>query len=157
MKGLGFVEDTGVPTQTYFDFLDQSQSQGILAQKIKEAYSDLFALNAKAYEMPESEIKNKLKTLTQGKKSENVITNMTRTFKVLCEQADFSAIKKSKKKPIATATAPSQIPNKEQAEVPQQSKPNKAQLHYNIQIHLPESRDPKVYDAIFESLNKHLL
>ena len=157
LKGLGFVEDTGVPTQTYFDFLDQSQSQKVLAQKIKEAYSELFALNSKAYEMPEAEIKNKLKTLTQGKKSENVIANMTRTFKVLCEQADFSAITKPKKTPAAIATAPPQVPNKEQAEVPLQNKPNLAQLHYNIQIHLPESRDPKVYDAIFESLNKHLL
>jgi hypothetical protein len=30
------------------------------------------------------------------------------------------------------------------------------QLHYNIQIHLPESRDQAVYDAIFKSLKKHL-
>jgi hypothetical protein len=29
-------------------------------------------------------------------------------------------------------------------------------LIYNIQIQLPESRDPKVYDALFESLAKHL-
>ena len=30
-------------------------------------------------------------------------------------------------------------------------------LHYNIQIILPESRDPKVYDALFRSLREHLL
>lgn len=29
-------------------------------------------------------------------------------------------------------------------------------LVYNIQIQLPESRDPKVYDALFQSLAKHL-
>jgi hypothetical protein len=29
-------------------------------------------------------------------------------------------------------------------------------LIYNIQIQLPESRDPKVYDALFQSLKKHL-
>ena len=30
------------------------------------------------------------------------------------------------------------------------------EFHYNIQIHLPESRDQAVYDAIFKSLKKHL-
>jgi hypothetical protein len=29
-------------------------------------------------------------------------------------------------------------------------------LVYNIQLILPESRDPKVYDALFESLKGHL-
>lgn len=157
-KGLGLIDETGVPTQHYFDFLDQSTSDLFLAERIREAYSDLFALNTSAQEMPEAEIKNKFKTLTQGKKSENVITNMTRTFKALSEVADWSKPKKEKKvtkvdeaiKPITQS-----IPGHE--EVTQQNKPSRAQLHYNIQIHLPESRDPKVYDAIFESLNKHLL
>jgi hypothetical protein len=31
------------------------------------------------------------------------------------------------------------------------------ELHYNIQIVLPETRDVAVFDAIFESLKKHLL
>jgi hypothetical protein len=30
------------------------------------------------------------------------------------------------------------------------------QLHYDIQIHLPESRDAAVFDAIFAALKKHL-
>jgi hypothetical protein len=30
-------------------------------------------------------------------------------------------------------------------------------LVYNIQIHLPESRDQAVYDALFRSLKTHLL
>jgi len=28
---------------------------------------------------------------------------------------------------------------------------------YNIELHLPESRDPAVYDALFRSLKSHLL
>jgi hypothetical protein len=31
------------------------------------------------------------------------------------------------------------------------------EMHYNIQIHLPETRDITVYDAIFKSLKQHLL
>lgn len=157
LKGLNFVDDTGVPDQSYYDFLDQTQSQRILAEKIKESYSELFALNKNANEMLEAEIKNKLKTLTQGKKSDNVIVNMTRTFKALCDLADFSATHSKSKKTITPSLPTSPQKSYKEPVVPDLvNKQNKAQLHYNIQIHLPESRDPKVYDAIFESLNKHL-
>ena len=30
-------------------------------------------------------------------------------------------------------------------------------LHYNIQIHLPATKDSEVYNAIFKSLREHLL
>jgi hypothetical protein len=32
-----------------------------------------------------------------------------------------------------------------------------AGLHYNIQIHLPPTKDVEVYNAIFKSLKEHLL
>src|ERR1700680_931853 len=50
LKGLGFADETGVPTKRYFDFLDQGQSGKILADAIREAYEDLFSLNNRANE-----------------------------------------------------------------------------------------------------------
>ena len=46
LKGLGFLDDGGVPKQRYFDFLDQSEAGRVLAQAIEEAYGDLFAVTA---------------------------------------------------------------------------------------------------------------
>ena len=34
---------------------------------------------------------------------------------------------------------------------------NSIGLHYNIQIHLPETTNMAVYDAIFQSLKNHLM
>lgn len=34
---------------------------------------------------------------------------------------------------------------------------NVPQIHLNIQIHLPESAEPEIYDAIFRSISQHLL
>src|SRR4051812_13575891 len=48
MKGLGFLDENSVPTQRYFDFLDNSRWQLVLADGIREAYEDLFKLNRKA-------------------------------------------------------------------------------------------------------------
>ena len=73
LKELGLLDDTGSPTQLYFEFLDGTQAKVVLAKAIKETYSDLFVIRKDAYKMTKEEVTNKLKTLTQGKKSENVI------------------------------------------------------------------------------------
>lgn len=73
LKGLGFLDENGAPTQTYFEFLDPAQSGIVLAQAIEQAYGDLFAINRKANELTVEDVRGKLKTLTQGQKSDHVI------------------------------------------------------------------------------------
>jgi len=155
LKALGLLNPNGEPTQRYFDFLDQSQGARVLAEGIREAYADLFQVNNKANDLTQKEIKNKLKTLTQGQSSDAVLEKMALTFKTLSGLADFTAeVATQPKLPDATA--------KEQKAEPV-SLPRRdvtgalGGLVYNIQIHLPESRDPAVYDALFRSLREHLL
>src|SRR5439155_19073282 len=50
LKDLGFLNADGVPQQRYFDFLDRPQSKMVLAEGIRDAFSDLFAVNTKANE-----------------------------------------------------------------------------------------------------------
>jgi hypothetical protein len=164
LKSLGFLDANGAPSERYFKFLDQSQSKRVLAEAIQDAYSDLFAINVKANELTVAEVKNKFRTLTQGKNSDNVLALMANTFKALVDYAEWTP--NPKKSP----------PKKEGDQNPSDGKPGKLedktlqheddddssaklqqpQLHYNIQIHLPDSRDQAVYDAIFKSLKKHL-
>lgn len=160
LKGLGFLEETGAPTKTYYEFLDQGQSGRVLATAIREAYEDLFAVNKRANEMNVEDVKNKLRTLTQGQKSDNVVTLMANTFRALVDLADWQP----------GPAQPTQDPRKEKEEATEVTVAEKEgselssrilggkpiELHYNIQIHLPESRDPAVFDAIFQALRKHL-
>jgi len=156
LKSLGFINEQGEPVDRYFRFLDQSQSGRVLAEAIEDAYGDLFQVNKKANELSATEIKNKLKTLTQGKVSDSVLDKMSMTFRALCEQADFSA---ERSPPFDAAdedeTPPDPLPPA--GERPSLLGGNLGGLVYNIQIHLPESRDHAVYDAIFRSLREHLL
>ena len=160
MKALGFTDESGVPTKRYYEFLDQSQSGRVLAEALREAYEDLFAVNIKANEMTVDEIKNKLRTLTMGQKSENVISLMANTFRALADLAEWNAppaevaeVAEPEAQPAAPGISPEHM-------LPQQPhlQPShtKLQLHYNIQLHLPESRDPAVFDAIFQALEKHI-
>ena len=73
LKDLGFLNRDGTPEPRYFDFLDRSQSKLILANGIREAFSDLFAINTKANDFTVDDAKNKLRTLYAGKKTELVI------------------------------------------------------------------------------------
>ncbi|MGB8590036.1 MAG: DUF5343 domain-containing protein [Candidatus Acidiferrales bacterium] len=163
LKNLGFLDANGVPTDRYFKFLDQSQSKRILAEAVKDAYGDLFAVNLKANELSAAEVKNKLRTLTEGKTSDNVLKLMANTFKALTDYAEWTPeVQKkpqqkeaeTKKPPDVSAPKAEEKPDDEEEDI--STKLQKAQLHYNIQIHLPESRDQAVYDAIFKSLKKHL-
>lgn len=163
LKALGFLDSNAAPTERYFKFLDQSQSKVVMAEALEEAYSDLFAVNTKAYELSLDEVKSKLRTLTQGKNSELVITNMANTFLALAGYAEWKnspkqmdEIKKveEKNEKKESQKVELEIPTTEPIVKPLDI-PNPA-FHYNIQIHLPESRDQSVYDAIFKSIRSHL-
>jgi len=157
LKGLGFIDESGVPTKRYYSFLDQAESGKVLAEAVREAYDDLFAVNKKAQDLSVEAAKNKLKTLTQGQKSDNVVGLMAMTFKALCGLADWKAPlveKAAEKEKEKTKDLEKQPPDARDMAAAHAGKA--FQLHYDIHIHLPESRDPAVFDAIFEAMKKHL-
>jgi hypothetical protein len=155
LKSLGFLTADAKPTERYFRFLDQTQSAVVLAEGIREAYSDLFQVKTNAQTLSQSEIVNKLKTLGQGQFSESVLDKMALTFSALTKLADFKS---------APAALPVETPVQEADQILERTdralghhtKLGLGGLHYNIQIILPETRDAKVYDAIFRSLREHL-
>jgi len=175
LKSLALLDDQGRPTQRYFAFLDQTQSAAILADAIREAYVDLFAVNINAQNLSKTDLTNKFKTLSQGSLSESVLEKMSTTFQSLVKLADFSS---------ASAAAPLRMNRPHDAEaddddegIPENDEVSDLEqrpvarvkgksstaptrslggLHYNIQIILPETRDPQVYDALFRSLKEHL-
>jgi hypothetical protein len=155
LKDLGFLDPDGSPTQRYFEFLDRTQSKSVLAEGIQEAYADLFRVNKKAYELNDDEVKNKLRTLYEGSKKDDVITKIAKTFVALCDYADFTAKPKKEKQktPVTSEGEPTKtIPPDDD----QKSNIELSSLQYHINIVLPESRDQAVYDAIFKSLRDHL-
>jgi hypothetical protein len=156
LKGLRFLDDNGAPTDRYFAFLDQSQSDVVLAQAIREAYEDLFAINRDAQTLGPEDVQGKLKTLTRGQKSDNVINWMANTFLTLCGLADWSPLAKPLAE-VPSAPPVSEAPPLIPAPPSSETRHAPLELHYNIQLILPDSRDQSVYDALFASLRRHLL
>ena len=159
LKDLGFLNADGVPQPRYFDFLDRSRSKQVVAASIRDAYSELFAVNTKANELSATDVKNKLRTLYSGKKTNGVIDRIAKTFSSLCEYADFSQ--------EPPTTAKTEVTEDKKKDSPPHKKPEAGiqalaqaialdSLQYHINIVLPETRDQGVYDAIFRSLREHL-
>ena len=156
LKTLGFLADDGKPTQRYFDYLDQSRSSIVMAEAVRDAYADLFKVNKQANKLSKIEITNKLKTLTQGQYSEGVLVNMASTFSGLCSHCDFETVALPMETTEIKSASVLQDSLAPQLSVQHAKGLTIGGLVYNIELVLPESRDPKVYDALFESLRRHL-
>ena len=158
LKALGFIDESGTPKQPYFDYMDDERHKAVLAEGIRMGYGDLFKLNNKANEQDAKWVKNKLKMLTQGSKSDVVLARMAPTFVALCKEADFSVPAIAPKEVKVETPAESPTPALPAQEQPQgHAKQHRFALAYNIHIELPAVRDQAVYDAIFKSLRENLL
>lgn len=161
-KALGLLDENSAPTSRYHQLLDQAETGKVLAIGIQDAYEDLFALRKDAHKLTIDEVKGKLKTLTQGQKSDNIIQLMSNTFKALCDIADWNSSASTQAKTtvseadVSDATSTVDVARSQSAEINPNSS-ERMNLHYNIQIHLPETTNMAVYDAIFQSLKKHLM
>ena len=158
LKAIGFLDDSGTPTERYFKFLDQSFSKQMVAEGIREAYEDLFALNTSAHKLTKAEVEGKFKTLTNGSKENATIGYMASTFLNLCGYADWSDAQSSTIQIKSSNTDTAQNNN---TEIPNSipvlsSERGRIDLNYDIHIHLPATRDQAVYDALFASLAKHI-
>lgn len=147
MKALGFLTPDGQPTQRYNDYRDHSRSERVLGEAIKEAYSDLFLIKSSPTESDKEAIKGKFKSYHNA--TDNTAQLMTKTFYSLLPMADISGDGATSEVPVE--------PPADSAPMVEKSGSIATGLHYNIQIHLPPTKDIEVYNAIFKSLRMHLL
>ncbi|HEX8450566.1 MAG TPA: DUF5343 domain-containing protein [Longimicrobium sp.] len=154
MRDLGFVGETGSPTEYYDRLRDATDWKVVLGERVKDLYSDLYALNTEIHNATDDEIKGAISRIT-GKDERSVARYLT-TFKTLASLANFSG-RPSKSKPhVEVQEVDVQPP-------PQRATPHEPpagarepSFHYNIQIHLPATTDISVYNAIFKSMKEHL-
>ncbi len=152
-KRLGFLSDNGAPTAYYDDLKDKTKRAAALGNRIKDLYSDLYAINTKIHEAGEDEIKGAISRVTG--KDATAVARYYATFKTLCSLATFDAIQK----PSKTAEEPAKKDSEETPVKETLGNANQLQagFHYNIQIHLPATTDISVYNAIFKSLKDNLI
>ena len=62
LKALGFLSPDGTPTSRYHEYRNTAQSKRVMAEAIREAYSDLFTIKAKPANADRELIEGKFKS-----------------------------------------------------------------------------------------------
>ena len=153
MKSLGFLSPDGKPTERYNSYRDHSKSQKVMAEAIKEAYSDIFLIKSHPTPSDRSAIEGKFKSYHNA--SDGVAKVMANTFYALLSLADLNAVNAQQEPEVSVTSLPESSQGQSQPGMESQI-PMMSGLHYNIQIHLPATKDVEVYNAIFKSLKEHL-
>ena len=150
LKGIGFLDDSGVPNEKYKSYKNKSNAKEVLAEALRVSYEDLFLAHENAESLPTDKLQGIFATKT-GKGNAST-KKMASTFKVLCSVANFeSQVSQTDESYINTDES-------DQKDTSSNSPGLKgADFHYNIQVHLPATKDISVYNAIFKSIKEHLL
>lgn len=159
LKALGFLSADGQPLPRYHDYRNEAQAKQVMGQALKEAYADLFVLRARPTESDRSLLEGKFKSAHNV--SDRVAKLMASTFYALLPLADLHGASDTESSRVGARTPPDtkeqqHTVEKEAHSIRKDTRPN-ASLHYNIQIHLPATKDIEVFNAIFKSLKEHLL
>ncbi|WP_273021439.1 DUF5343 domain-containing protein [Rheinheimera sp.] len=159
LKALGFLTADGVPTQRYHNYRDHSQSKVVLGEAMKEAYGDIFLIKEHPTLSDKAAIEGKFKSFHNV--SDNVAGMMAKTFFEVLGLSDLKGAPKhheqNKKPSVTDASSNNELKSHNPPVAPIIPNSKLAGLHYNIQIHLPATKDIEVYNAIFKSLREHLL
>jgi hypothetical protein len=156
LKSLGFLSSDGTPSQRYHEYRNHSTSKEIMGAALKEAYSDIFLIKAHPTDKDKDLVQGKFKSYHNA--SDNVAKLHTSTFYALLGLADLTQKSKNEtaKEEVKTEET-DQSQNLDSSDVSTELPVGKVGLHYNIQIHLPATKDVEVYNAIFKSLKEHLI
>ena len=159
LKDLGFLTADGSPTPRYHAYRDRSKSKAVMAEALREAYSDVFHVNEKPTLADRPAVEGLFKSKLNS--SDRVAQVQAMTFYALLGRADLNA-----------TSPPTPLPDQVRRDEPDDDfpevepdmtaiNPNRpglsTQLHYTIQVHLPATKDLEVYNAIFRSLRENLL
>jgi len=154
LKALGFLSEDGTPTKRYQDYRNQALARRVMAEALREAYSDLFTIKSNPSTTDRDLIEGKFKSTFNA--TPLTAKLMASTFFALLALADLSEQPAPKKEETVDAPPPKieKIEKSENGAAPPQ---HRTSLHYNIQIHLPATKDIEVFNSIFRAIKEHLL
>jgi Family of unknown function (DUF5343) len=150
LKDLGFLASDGTPTKRYHEYRNAAQSRSILGEALKQAYEDVFHVNAKPTKSDREAVVGAFKSVNNV--SDRVAELQAMTFFALLDRADLVGEKPKKKdeRPEDQQAKPGAAPGSREAGTT-------IHLRHNIEVHLPATKDVEVYNAIFKALKEHLI
>jgi len=152
LKDLGFLTGDGAPTKRYHEYRNSAQSRRILGEALKDAYEDIFHVNAKPTKADRSAVAGVFKSVNNV--NDRLAEIQTATFLALLDKADVGG-EKGGRKPPEEETQQEQPAHGSEASSGATART--LHLRHNVEVHLPATKDIEVYSASFKALKEHLL
>lgn len=155
MRFINFIDSSSKPTDLWRQYRTE-QHKKILAQGIVQGYNELFQIYPDANKRSNKELNDFFTSKSSAGKQ--AIEKTIQTFKALCELAEFNGeniVDTTSNTDINT----DQISGKDETSlrVMRPTKDSGITININIQLTLPDTTDPKVYDNFFAAMKNHLI
>ena len=149
-KKLGFLNSDGTPSELYRKFRNTGTTGVAMAEALRRGYHEAFERNEFAYSLERDGFKGLVVEITGLAATNRVVQLICQTFAALKGLADFEA-----KEPTAPPRA--DIPESPEGAGDKESSEFDLNLSYTINLVLPKTDDPAVFNAIFRALRDNLL
>jgi len=158
-KKLGFLGSDGKPSDIYKQFRNPSQSGAAVATAMRTGYRELFERNEYAGSLAKDQLKGLVVEITGLDAKDRVVQLICQTFEELRKLADFDAKASTGKDKTAIEETEKEGRKSKSAVRDDEGLEHDFGLNlaYTINLVLPKSDDPAVFNAIFKALRENLL
>lgn len=156
LKKIGFATADGTPTDLYKKFRNSATEGWAVAQALKTGYAPLYVRNEYMHKLSDDDLKGLVVEETGAGQDSNVVPLVIACIKQLKKFAKWETPAEEKVEDRVTERSASNPP---QQNPPALSAPPRLGLNlgYTINLNLPATSDPAVFNAIFRALKDHLL
>ncbi|MCX7021976.1 MAG: DUF5343 domain-containing protein [bacterium] len=150
LQTLGFIDQSNKPTELWTAYRDKIQARAVMANIIKDTYNEFFEHFSDAQIKVNKDLIS-IVTAQKDKFNESTATRVVRTFKALCNLADFESQPEKREEIVEIESE-----TVSQGVAVQDIHTNIPSISINIQIELPESADTKMFQELFKAMREYL-
>ncbi len=158
-KKCGFLNSDGTPTQIYKDFRNPDYRGIAMASALKNGYSEIYERNEYAQDLTRAELTKLVSEITGSPHDNSTVKAIVGTYWTAKEIADFDS-RQDEKAAKGISVEPKEPKEPKETSIDSGKTIKKLNLglsFYTINLVLPKTDDPAVYNAIFKSLKDNLL
>lgn len=155
LKKIGFATADGTPTDLYKKFRNSTTEGWSAAQALKTGYASLYVRNEYMHKLSDEELKGLVLEETGAEQDSATVPLILACIKQLKKFAKWDVVPAEDKTEKVTKDVA--MTNTTQQTIPVSAGQLGLNLGYTINLNLPATSDPAVFNAIFRALKEHLL
>lgn len=149
-KKLGFLNSDGTPSDLYKKFRNDNTSKAAMAEALKIGYREAFERNEYANDLDKDKFKGLVVEITGLDLKNRIVQLICQTFETLKPLANFNV-------KLSETKVEEKVKKKEETGKTGEVRDFDLNLSYTINLVLPKTDDPAIFNAIFRSLRDNLL